>query len=252
MIDYDNNNYDKNEYTELNQKKYGAAAESMAKMQRKVNKYIKKNNDICNKVNINLNRLHLYVTNEFCKSYSYKKDTIAFLENNVVEIHNNKKVNIAMIKYQESQENENTEDENELEELGFFCINEDDLCTNNEENIIVLYDTKKDIRQYLPNVKKSYFLNNKQINTLKQLTEKYDASYQKYTFIKSKLDDLEYDYSDMFARMVDELEKDKNYDFDCSKHELIIVRNKKTLEWSLVYIEVGLKESFSKDKKIIN
>lgn len=213
-------------------KEYDGYAKNLADIQRLTDICRKKLSEYQKSVKVNINRLTIYIKNQFSKDYSIEKDVLLFRRDNKIEIRTIQEVELAKKKYEEYKD---AEDDTwllkELEMVG----NDFDIIpfviTGNDNNLEEFYNTYDKIKQYLPETKNVFEISKDQKEKLYNLIKGCDSP--QYHFLIEKMETLQESYMDIVDEVLDNL-NESEYDFDISADELSTVRNEKDLTWRLV------------------
>lgn len=215
-------------------KSYDELAKQMQKTQRLLLKFNKKLKCLDNEIKINSNRLNLYITNEFCKDYNCSKYSLVFTRNNHLEIYKKSDVQTAQEHLQEEKENdENYVDEEYNSFLSDYFSEEDLFQLSKQPHKESFYQTMDELKKYLPKTTKIFKMNKKQVETINELIELFDK--QKYSYVTSRIDDLNADYDDIMLSIITKLKSDTKYKFDENIHELMLMKNHNDNIWKLVF-----------------
>lgn len=234
---------DKNElYTELDST-YDTLAKYVATTSRQIDKTRDKAEEIDKEFQINLNRLSLYIRNEFWDKYSYKRHTFLVTKDNSFKFYSQKKLKIATAKYEAMQEDEDDNFDKEFslyfdDEFFDFEAEEEILKKQFEDKITFL---EKELGKPLFETK----INPKQEKTINKIVTYNKELEKKSNFAHDKVAGLEQEYNDCLQEIVSTLIDDEKYDFDIETDEIMTVRDPKTMIWHLIYFnadEVDVEE----------
>lgn len=227
---------------------YNELASDVASITKKHEKLKAKLDEIDAEFTIYLNRLVIYIKNEFWNKYSYKKHTFLIANNDdkkLIRFFDQKDMKIAKAKYDSEQEDKKDVLE---DDFNFF---DDDIDDKKEFDNMIDF-----LQNNISTVKYECEINHKQENTIQKLTIDTDRIEEKYHYAKTIMRDLENDYTDCMSEIISRLEEDENYDFNMDTDEIMSVRNEETMTWHLIYYHLDeetlkqqLKEELDKQKK---
>jgi hypothetical protein len=218
----------KPDYIQLNDD-YNELASDISSITKKHEKLKAKLDDIDAEFTIYLNRLIIYIKNEFWNKYSYKKYT--FLISNEkdgtkkIKFFDQKDMKIAKAKYDSEQEDKKDVLE---DDFNFFC--DDDLNDKKEFDNMIDF-----LQNNISTVKFECDINHKQENTIRKLTIDTDRLEEHYHYAKTIMQDLESEYTDCMTEIISRLENDDEYDFNIETDEIMSIRDEETMIWHLIY-----------------
>jgi len=213
-------------------KDYDGYAKDLADIQRLTDICRKKLEEYQKSIKININRLTIYVRNQFKSDYLIEKHVMLFRRDDKIEIRTAEEVELAKKKYDEYKDAE--DDSWLLKELEMVNSEFDIIplvMMNDGDDFEEFYNTYDKIKQYLPETKDVYEVTKDQKEKLKELIKSCDSP--QYHFLIEKMEALQESYMDIVDEVLDNL-NESEYDFDISTDELSTVRNEKDLTWRLV------------------
>lgn len=214
---------------------YNDYAKDLADLQKGINTVKKKLLEFQKEAKINVNRLTIYVKNQFYENYKFQDALILFRRDNKIEFQLVEDVNLAKKKYEELKESSDDTwllDELEMVESNGILVTIESAPSNNIDSILEpFYQTYDNIKQYLPKPIKECDITAKQKSQLKELL--FNCDNPKYQFLLDKLESLQSQYLETVDEVLDMINTSE-YDFDIETDELITVRNDKDMTWHLV------------------
>ena len=208
-------------------------AKDLADLQKGINMIKKKLVEFQKEVKVNVNRLTMYIVNQFFKEYKFTKDVILFRRDNKVEFQKTENVDLAKKKYEELKES--TDDSWLLDELDLIS-SENILITiggeksDDDSELEYFYQNYDNIKKYLPKTNRVFEINAKQKMQLKELLLNCDNP--KYQFLLEKLDAFQNDYLEIVDEVLDNL-ANSEYEFDIERDEIVTIRDDKDMTWHL-------------------
>lgn len=219
------------EYIQLDSS-YDDMAKEIAMITKQHNKLQQKSKELSKELKIKLNQISLYFRNEFWEDYSYKKH-IFMIDKNDLLFYNTKEMKIAQAKYDATQEDKDTFDEDfnsDTEDiLDFSSTTKSD---DNEYNNMVTF-LKKELKEPIFEIK----INPKQKITVNRLINRKEKLDKKFIYATQQMQYLQQDYGEAIEEIIDRLQEDKKYNFNYDTDEIMSVRDKKTLLWHLIYFK---------------
>ena len=215
---------------------YDKYAKLLADLQKGLNVVKKKLMEMQKDININANRLVIYITNQFDPTFKFNRDTLLFRKDFKIEIHTLKEVELAKKKFEEF--NESVDDAWLLDELDlitnetFAIVLPSHVINQDDKELEPFYQLYDDIKQYLPKTNKIYDITLNQRKQLKDLI--FICKNPQYQYLIEKLEAIQENYLETVDEVLDKLEQDKHYFFDIINDSLITKRDDKDLTWHLV------------------
>lgn len=221
-------------YTELNSD-YDNLAKYIAKIARQIDKVNEKIKELDNDYQIQLNRLELYIKNEFWDKYSIKKHSFLMTTDKHFKFYTQKKMKSATAKYEAVQEENDVDDFDEEFNMLFsedygLDFEEEEAKKKQQFNEKVEF-LEKELGRALFSVE----VNSKQENTIGGIILQNEELEEKYRFAKEKLTNLQQEYDDCMNEIVSKLVDDTGYDFNIDTDEIMAVRDEDTMLWHLIY-----------------
>jgi len=215
---------------------FNESAKELADLQKGINVIKKKLSEFQKEIKVNINRLTVYIINQFFKEYKFSEDIILFRRDNKIEFQKTDVVDLAKKKYEELKESsDDTWLLDELDMIGnegiLIAIEGSSGKQSDDSELESFYKNYDNIKRYLPKTDKVFEINAKQKSQLKELF--FNCDNPKYQFLLDKLESFQSQYLEVVDDVLDMLSTSE-YDFNIETDEIITIRNDKDMSWHLV------------------
>jgi hypothetical protein len=215
---------------------FNDAAERLAKLQKNMDAGKKKAHQYNKETKVNVNRLSIYIKNQFFNDFKFKKHCLLFRRDNKIEFQYFEDVDLAKRKYEAlGKKNNDWTDEIDVFDdpiEGFIFSSMNNECEDELEDYYKDYDNMK---KYLPKPVKRCKITNEQRNELKNLL--FACDHPKMGLLLERMDFFQAEYLDIVDEVLDML-IDMEIPFDITRDKLITVRDDRDMSWHLV-IEIN-------------
>ena len=216
---------------------FNEQAKDLADLQRIIDMTKKKLNAYSKKMKADINRLSMYIINQFFKGYKFEEHIILFRRDLKIEFQKLKDVELAKKKYEELQDAMDDswlDDElSMVTDNGLLVSFEDVMSMNDDSDLENYYHEYDNIKKYLPPSKHVYSVSKNQMNELKNLLLK--CNNPQYKFLVDKLDSLQSTYLETVDEVLDMIDSYDIY-FNIETDEVVTARDDDDMTWHLYLV----------------
>jgi len=218
---------------------FDEAAEKLAKLQKNMDVGKKKARQYNQETKVNVNRLSIYIKNQFFNDFKFKKHCLLFRRDNKIEFQYFEDVDLAKKKYEAlgKKDNDWTDEIDMFDDQfeGFIFSSIGPMGNESEDELEEYYKDYDNMKKYLPKPIKRCKITNEQKSELKKLL--FACDHPKMGLLLDRMDFFQAEYLDTVDEVLDML-TDLEIPFDITRDKLVTVRDDRDMSWHLV-IEVN-------------